>query len=85
MTLRFRGTRVALIAPRSLAGGRLRVSVGGRSRVVSLRGDAVARRVVFRSRLLRPGVHRLRVTALGGGPVAVDAVAFEQGPHAPAR
>ena len=85
MALRFRGTRVALIAPRSLAGGRLRVNVGGRSRVVSLRGDSLARRVVFRSRLFRPGVHRLRVTTLGGGPVAVDAVAFEQGPHEPRR
>ena len=79
MALRFRGTRVAVIAPRSLAGGRLRVRVGGRSRVVSLRGGAVSRRVVFRSRPLSPGVHRLRATALGGGPVAVDAVAFEPG------
>jgi hypothetical protein len=85
MTMRFRGHRVALIAPRSLAGGRLRVRVGGRSRVVSLRGGAVARRVVFRSRLLRPGVHRVWVRALGGGPVTVDAVAFEQGPDLPSR
>jgi len=85
MTMRFRGDRVAVIAPRSLAGGRMRVRVGGRSRVVSLRGDAVARRVVFRSRLLRPGVHRIWVRALGGGPVAVDAVAFQQGPDLPGR
>lgn len=80
MTMRFRGDRVALIAPRTLAGGRIRVRVAGRSRVVSLRGGAIARRVVFRSRPLRPGVHRLRVTALGGGPVALDAVVFQQGP-----
>ena len=85
MTMRFRGDRVALIAPRTLAGGRLRVRVGGRSRVVSLRGDAVARRVVFRSRPLRPGVHRLWVRSLGGGPVSVDAVAFQQGPDLPGR
>lgn len=83
MTLRFRGSRVAVIAPRSLAGGRLLVTAAGRSRVVSLRGDSIARRVVFRSRLLRPGVHRLRVTSLGGGPVTVDAVAFEQGGEVP--
>jgi glycerophosphoryl diester phosphodiesterase len=81
MTLRFRGTRVALIAPRSLGGGSVRVQLDGRTRIVSLRGDVLARRVVFRSRLLRPAVHRLRVTSLGGGPVAVDAVAFEQGPN----
>lgn len=85
MTFRFRGSRGALIAPRSLAGGRLLVSVAGRSRLVSLRGDAVARRVVFRSRLMRPGVHRLRVTSIGGGSVAVDAVAIEQGPDGPLR
>lgn len=80
MTLRFRGTRVALIAPRSLAGGRVLVTVAGRSRVVSLRGARLARRVVYRSRLLRPGAYRIRVTSLGGGPVALDAVAVEQGP-----
>jgi glycerophosphoryl diester phosphodiesterase len=85
MTMRFRGDQVALIAPRSLAGGRMRVRVAGRSRVVSLRGDAVARRVVFRSRVLRPGVHRLWVRTLGGGPVTVDAVAFRQGPDLPGR
>jgi hypothetical protein len=80
VALRFRGTRVAVIAPRSLAGGRMVVTVDGRARGVSLRGDSLARRVVFRSRLMRPAVHSLRVTSLGGGPVAVDAVAVEQGP-----
>ena len=75
------GTRVALVAPRSFAGGRVRVTVAGRTRVVSLRGDAIARRVVFRSRVMRPGVHRIRVVSVGGGPVAVDAVAVEQGPR----
>jgi hypothetical protein len=39
--------------------------------------------VVFRSRLLRPGVYRPRLVALGGGPVDLDAVAIEQGPPAP--
>ncbi len=81
MTLRFRGERAALVAPRSLDGGRVRVTVDGRSRVVSLRGDSLARRVVFRSRIMRPGVHRIRLVALGGGRIAVDAVAFEQGPR----
>ncbi len=79
----FRGTRVALIAPRSRLAGRLLVSVGGRARIVSLRGPRRARRVVFRSRRLRPGVHRIRAVSLGGGEVAVDAVALEQGPPAP--
>ena len=81
MSLRFRGTRVALIAPRRLNGGLVRVDLDGRSRVVSLRGDSVARRVVFRSRVMRPGAHRIRVVALGRGRIAVDAVAVEQGPR----
>ena len=82
-SLSFRGTRVALIAPRLRAGGRLLVKVGRRSRVISLRGRARARRVVFRSARLRSGRHRLRVTALGGGRVELDALAVEQGPPAP--
>ena len=47
---------------------------------VSLRGSRLARRVVYRSRMLVPGIHRIRLVALGGGRIAVDAVAVEQGP-----
>ena len=68
---------------RTRGGGRLHVGVAGRSRTVSLRGRPAARRVVFRSRALGPAIHRITVTAVGGGPVNVDAVALERGPHHP--
>ena len=80
LALRFRGIRVGLVARRSRGAGRLLVEVGGRRRVVSLRGAPAPRQVVFRSRPLGPRIQRLRVTALGGGPVNVDAVAVERGP-----
>ena len=79
----FRGGRLALIGRRSPGAGRLLVQIAGREEVVSLRGRRRPRTVVFRSRLLRPGVYRPRLVALGGGPVDLDAVAIEQGPPAP--
>ena len=82
-SLVFRGGRLALIARRSSRAGRLLVQLAGREEVVSLRGPRRGRTVVFRSRLLRPGVYRPRFVALGGGPVDLDAVAIEQGPPAP--
>jgi hypothetical protein len=81
--LLFRGGRLALIARRLPTAGRLRVELAGRAKVVSLRGRRRPRAMVFRSPLLRPGVYRPRLTALGGGPVDLDAVAIEQGPPAP--
>lgn len=83
LRLRFTGQRVALIARRGPRAGRLRVRVEGRTRIVSLRGSRASRQVVYRSRELGPPVHRLTVTALGGGPVNIDAVAAEQGPQLP--
>jgi hypothetical protein len=73
--MRFRGRRVALIGRRLRRGGRLRVTVDGRSRVVSFRGTPRFRRVLFTSRRLRAGRHSLRLTTLGGSPVELDAVA----------
>ena len=81
--LRFRADRVALIARRSPGAGMMRVEVAGRTRTVSLRGSAAARKVVFRSPSLGPRIQRITVTAIGGGPVNVDAVAVEQGPQLP--
>jgi hypothetical protein len=83
VSLVFRGGRLALIARRSPGAGRLLVQLAGREEFVSLRGRRRGRTVVFRSRLLRPGVYRPRLVALGGGPVDLDAVAIEQGPPAP--
>jgi hypothetical protein len=74
-TLSFTGQRVALIGRKLPKGGRLRVTVGRRSKVLRLRGRSAPRRVLWTSRRLRDGAHVLRVTSLGGGPVEVDAMA----------
>ena len=74
-TLPFAGRRVSLIGRRLPRGGRLRVSVGGKSKVLNLRGRSRPRGVLWTSRALRDGNHVLRIRSLGGGPVEVDAVA----------
>jgi hypothetical protein len=74
-TFAFTGRRVALIGRKLRKGGRLRVSVGGRGKVLSLRGRSAARTVLWTSRGLGEGRHVLRIRSLGGGPVEVDAVA----------
>jgi hypothetical protein len=81
--LAFRGSRAALIASRAPAGARVRITVAGRSRLVSLRGPRRHRRVVFRSRRLRPGRHLLRVRTLEGGPAEIDAIGVTTGPAPP--
>jgi hypothetical protein len=73
--LRLKGRRVSLISRRLPNGGRLRVTVGGRSKVVNLRGRSGPRQVLWTSRRMRDGAHVLRIRSLGGGPVEVDAVA----------
>ena len=74
-TLRFKGRRVSLIGRRLAKGGRVRVTVDGRGKVVNLRGRSAPRRVLWTSRRMRDGAHVLRIRSLGGGPVEVDAVA----------
>jgi hypothetical protein len=80
MRLRFRGSRVALIAPRSATGGRVSVHIDGRRRkVIHLRGGADPRRVVYRSgKLSRRGVHTLVVRVLSRGSTRLDAVAVHR-------
>jgi hypothetical protein len=73
--MRFRGRRVAIIGRKLPRGGRIEVVVDGRRSVRNLRGMAKPRRVLFTSRLLRPGSHTLRVRSLGGGPIDLDAFA----------
>jgi hypothetical protein len=85
MELLFRGERMALIATRAPRAGRLRVSIGKRSRVVTLRGRRGHRQVVFRSRILRPGLHRLRLRSLSRAVVDVDGVGVDTGPPPPHR
>jgi hypothetical protein len=81
--LLFQGERVTLIASRSARGGRLRVSIGKHSQVVSLRGRRAHRRAVFRSRTLRPGLHNLRLRSVSSGVVDLDAVGIDTGPPPP--
>jgi hypothetical protein len=81
----FRGTQVAVIAHRSRGAGRLLVTLAGRTRVVSLRGRARHRRVVFRSRRLTSGRHVLVLRSFGGGPVDLDAIGVDTGPRPPRR
>ena len=73
--LRFRGRRVALIGRKVARGGRLRVTVDGRSRALRVRGRGVHRSVLWTSRRLASGTHSLTVRSLGGGTVELDAVA----------
>jgi hypothetical protein len=73
--LPFTGRRISLIGRRIRKGGRLQVSVGGRSKVLNLRGRSAPRQVLWTSRWMRDGAHVLRLRSLGGGPAEVDAVA----------
>jgi hypothetical protein len=73
--LRFRGTQVALIGRKLPRGGRLRVTIDGRSRVLRVRGRSGHRSVLWTSRRLSPGGHSLGIRSLGGGTVELDAVA----------
>ena len=73
--MRFRGTQVALIGRKLPGGGRLRVTVDGRSRTLRVRGRTGHRSVLWVSPKLDSGAHVLRLRSLGGGPVELDAVA----------
>ena len=73
--LRFRGRRALLIGRTLPDGGRLRVSVAGRSKVLRLRGRSGPRTILWVSRRLDAGSHVLRFRSLGEGPVELDAAA----------
>ncbi|HLM09832.1 MAG TPA: hypothetical protein VK307_08985, partial [Thermoleophilaceae bacterium] len=73
--MRFRGTEVALIGRKLPKGGRLRVTVDGKSRTLRVRGRTGHRSVLWVSPKLDAGAHVLRLRSLGGGPVELDAVA----------
>jgi len=74
-TLRFTGRSVALIGRKLAKGGRLRVTLDGRSRTLRVRGRSGARAVLWSSPRLKAGSHLLRLRTLSGGPVQLDAVA----------
>ncbi len=71
----FEGTEVALVGRKLPKGGRLRVTVDGRSRVLRTRGRSGYRTVLWSADGLGDGRHRLSLRSLGGGPVELDAVA----------
>jgi hypothetical protein len=73
--LRFRGTQVALLGRKLPKGGRLRVRLDGRSKVLRVRGRTVHRSVLWTSRRLAAGGHSLAIRTLGRGTVELDAVA----------
>ncbi len=73
--LRFHGRGVALIGRKLRRGGRLRVSIDGHSKVLRLRGRPRFRSVLFSSKRRKAGLHTVRLKALGGGRVEIDAIA----------
>jgi hypothetical protein len=77
ITVRFSGIRASVIGRRIRNGGRVRVSLDGRSVVRRLRGRDSQSRILVRTRRVRPGPHVLKLRTLGGGPVAVDAIGIE--------
>lgn len=74
-TLRFSGTQAMLVTRLLPRGGRVRVTVDGESKVVSLRGRSRFRRKLVATAALEPGQHTLRIASLGRAPVEIDAVA----------
>jgi Domain of unknown function (DUF4430) len=75
LAFRFTGTQATIVTRDLPRGGSLRLTVGGESKVVDLRG-----RGRFRSRLiatprLERGRHVLRLTSLGDAPIEIDAIA----------
>jgi hypothetical protein len=76
VSMRFTGTRATLITRLLRKGGRVRVTVDGESKVVSLKGRSRFRRKLVATGGLEAGPHTLRVTSLGRAPVEIDAIAI---------
>jgi hypothetical protein len=76
-TLRFTGTQATLVTRKLPKGGRVRMTVDGSSKVVSLRGRTRFRRQLVATKALAPGEHTLRIRSLGRAPVEIDAIAVK--------
>jgi hypothetical protein len=74
-SLRFTGSRATIVTRNLPRGGRIRVTVDGDSKVVSLKGRGRFRQRLIPSKKLAAGSHVLRVTSLGRAPVEIDAIA----------
>jgi hypothetical protein len=72
----FTGTGATLVTRKLSFGGRVRLTVDGRSKVVSLRGKSKLRRTLVSTRRLKPGRHTLRITSVSRRPVEIDAIAI---------
>ena len=73
--LRVSGSRFAIIGREQRRGGRLRMRILGRSKVIRLRGKPRHREVLYTSARLPRGTHTLKLEALDRAPVEIDAVA----------
>lgn len=74
--MRFDGTRLALIGSKLPKGGRLRVTIDGKTTAtLKLKGRATPRQTLYTSAALKAGSHVLRLQALDRAPVQLDAVA----------
>jgi hypothetical protein len=72
----FIGTKATVVTRLLPKGGRVRLTVDGQSKVVSLKGKGRFRRKLIATKALEAGSHTLRVTSLGRAPVEIDAVAI---------
>lgn len=76
-SMRFGGTGATIVTRTLPKGGRIRVTVDGDSKVVSLKGKGRFRRKLVATKTVPAGKHTLRVTSLGRAPVEIDAVAVK--------
>ncbi len=76
-SLRFTGSGATIVTRELPNGGRVRITVDGDSKVVSLKGKSRFRRKLVGTGKLDPGRHTLRVTSLDRAPVEIDAIAVK--------
>jgi hypothetical protein len=74
-SLSFTGSGATIVTRELPNGGRVRITVDGDSKVVSLQGKSRFRRKLVGTGKLDTGRHTLRVTSLDRAPVEIDAVA----------
>jgi hypothetical protein len=77
-SLRFTGTGATLVTRTLPRGGKVRITVDGKSKVVSLKGRGRFRRKLVASPSVSAGAHTLRITSLSDAPIEIDAVAIKR-------
>jgi len=77
-SLRFTGTGATLVTRTLPRGGRVRITVDGKSKVVSLKGRGRFRRKLVEAPSVPAGAHTLKITSVGDAPVEIDAIAIER-------